>query len=117
MAQLGAARVSRVSNPYDSDLIGQASVSLGAEATNTITATVTAKDGGYNPIGVGGPLNCYLSSDSAGAVPLLPHQMPSGGYAAGASGAINKRAAFQDSALLVAGALAIDVVPEKFKTT
>jgi uncharacterized membrane protein YfbV (UPF0208 family) len=84
-------------------------LAVGTEGSDAITVTGTV---------YGAPgrvdLNCWLSSDSAGAVPVGGHNLPSGGYAAGASGTI-KQGPLAADRLIAPATLAIDAVPEKFK--
>lgn len=115
MAARRRRKVSAQKSPYYSNLVGNAVITVAAEAGTGRAVSIQLKDTSYNDLAEAGKVTAYLSRDSAGQV-LLPHVlMPSGGFAIGTDGLLRMRNT--DDCVFTNGTLAIDAVPEKFKTT
>ncbi|OFX13611.1 MAG: hypothetical protein A2W00_04435 [Candidatus Eisenbacteria bacterium RBG_16_71_46] len=93
-----------------------ATIVVGAETGgNTINVAVQLKDGNAADLAVRGHVRAYLSDDANGD--SLAAATPSGGIAIGTDGLLVSLTPALANALIVDGNLAIDAVPEKFKTT
>ncbi|HUR55800.1 MAG TPA: hypothetical protein VMZ71_16805 [Gemmataceae bacterium] len=88
---------------------------VGTEATDAIAVAVQVNSR-LRPASARTPVQLYLSTDSDGDVPAVGIVAPNGGWTVGTDGSILSHTPPAD-ALLAIGTLAIDVVPEKFKTT
>lgn len=109
-------RVPKQRNPYYSNVVGGASMTIGAETSNAIIVTVQLKDNQGVALTQRGAVTGWLSSDATGDTPLLGYNVPSGGYAVSSAGTVQPGQPAAD-ALIQKGTLVIDAVPEKFKTT
>lgn len=91
-------------------------MTVGAEGTNAINVALVLQDERRRTLASTGRLRAWLSEDAAGLSMLRPELRPAGGYAIGTNGTLFKGHTSQNC-VLVKGGLAIDAVPEKFKTT
>lgn len=101
------------SNPFATNQTNSVKFTIGTEATNAITVTVQAKDGGYNNVPNRVALKAWLASASTGVGRRTVG--PNGGIAIGSYGELNPKTG--SDALLLKGTLAIHSTPEQFKTT
>jgi hypothetical protein len=97
------------------DKIASAVMTVGAEGGDTIRVSIQLKDASAVDLAVRGKVSAYLSNDANGD--SLATTAPSGGCAIGTDGLLIPVTPALANALLVDGNLAIDAVPEKFKTT
>lgn len=103
-------------NPYDNRTVGNVGFTVAAEGSNQIAVAVQLKTGRLTDIAERAPCRFYLSSDSAGDVPVHGILAPNGGFAVGTDGTLVQATPSPES-LLAIGTLAIDATAEKFKTT
>jgi hypothetical protein len=95
--------------------IGSVGFTVGAETGgNTINVALQLKNFAGDDLVVRGKLKAYLAGDANGD--SLAAAAPSGGVAIGTDGLLIPLTPAVSNALLVDGNLAIDAVPEKFKT-
>lgn len=88
---------------------------IGAEAADTINVGIQLRDADNADLAVRGIVKAYLSDDANGD--SIVATAPSGGCAIGTDGLLIPATPALTNALMVDGNLAIDAVPEKFKTT
>lgn len=89
-------------SPWDSRLVGYATVTVGTEVTNAINVAIQLKGPNYKNLAVGSVVQAYLADDALGVV--LAASAPSGGWAVGTNGLLlpvtaNKHAFFSTNAL------------------
>lgn len=95
--------------------LGTPTFVIGAEGGNVINVGIQLKDALDADLAVRGHVKAYLSDDANGD--SLASAAPSGGAVIGTDGVLIPLTPALVNALLVDGALAIDAVAEKFKTT
>lgn len=88
---------------------------VGAEGGDVINVAIQLNDADGVALAVRGAVKAYLSNDANGD--SLATNAPSGGCAIGTDGVLVPLTPALTNALMVDGNLAIDAVPEKFKTT
>ena len=93
---------------------GAPGFTIGAEAVNVINVAIQLNKADGNPSAMRTGVFAYLSNDANGD--SLATTAPSGGVAIGTDGVLIPVTPAISNALVVDGNLAIDAVPEKFKT-
>jgi hypothetical protein len=109
------AKLPAVDSPFQSQLVGSAGFTIGAEANNVKNVALQLRSVDGVDLSQRGVVTVFLSDDANGD--SIVATAPSGGWAIGTDGAILCTSPALVNSVILDGNLAIDAVPEKFKTT
>lgn len=104
-------------SPFKANHVGYATIAIGAEAANAITATVQLQDERRRDLATRGRVRAWLSSDANGDVLLPAHLMPAGGYAIGTDGTLFKGRTFANCVLTKSTLIKDVTTAEQFSTS
>jgi hypothetical protein len=107
-------RLARKYNPYQAGGVGSVTFVVGAEGSDIINVALTVKDENGKVVAARQALDCWLAIDTNGT-PL--RQPPNTSIGIGTNGALIPKQFTANDGVSAIGTLAIDAVPEKFKTT